>query len=116
MEKNIIPPAPLAEANTTKSNIVYAKSKTNHSYSFSCTFDSKFMDRIVHIIARAYREYSSDYINEYYIQIQENQYCFTIELKSSELKLDYKFDHPSEEDKKEITLKFDQMEASILKL
>lgn len=115
-QNTVAPPTPpLAIANYTLSGITYVKSKTDSQYAFSCTFNLNLKDKIITIITKEFSGFSDNYLNKEFKE-NEIEYRYKIELRDSDLKLEYEFKTLNNDDKKEIINKFNTIELAILEL
>lgn len=110
------PTPPSVSANTTTSGVTYAKSETEDSYAFSCTFSEKDSEKVATIISNEFKNYSDEYLNRKFTKSRDNEYFYKIELASTELKLEYRFEKATAKDRKKISSKFEAIERDILKL
>lgn len=110
------PTPPAVSANTTTSGVTYAKSETDNSYAFSCTFSKTDSDKIATIISNEFKKYSDEYLNRKFTKNREGEFFYKIELASTELKLEYRFEDATEKDRKKISSKFETIERAVLGL
>jgi len=110
------PTPPTAIASLTSSGITHAKSKTDDSYAFSCTFNTNTKDKLIAIIAKEFPKYSNKFLDKIFFKETKNEYYYKVELKDSELKLEYRFENPKDNDRKKIINKFNNIESAILEL
>ena len=110
------PTPPDVSSSSTVTGITHAKSETENAYAFSCTFNLNLKNDIVKIISKEFNKYTNEFIDKKFTKEKENEYYYKIELKSTELKLEYKFDSPNDKDRIKITNKFNNIESAILGL
>lgn len=118
--QNTTPPSPpkppIVNASTTHSGITHAKSETESSYAFSCVFDTALKDEIMSIISKEFKDFSKDDLGKKYTKKVDNDYYYNIEMKVSELKLEYEFKGKASDEISEISKKFNVIEEAILAL
>lgn len=111
----IPPPTP----STNSSNgIASARSFTDTSYSFSCTFSSKLHKKVRACIKEAFPKYSKDFLNKVFKKEVSGQYEYMIALKEMELKLEYRLVSKDKKSKKQqkVVKRFHTLENAIINL
>lgn len=112
-----IPPQVSTINNETGTIKTVAKSKAENAYAFSCTFKENLTEKISEIIESELEGFSIKYIGKKYKKEEDGKYTYKIELKSSELKLEYKiFDGISESKQESLINSFFEIEKKILAL
>ena len=109
------PPTP----STNSSNgITSAKSFTDTSYSFTCTFSAKLHKKVRACIEDAFPKYSKNFLNKVFKKEVSNEYTYAVILKETELKLEYRLLDNDTKSKKQqkVTKRFHTLENAILKL
>lgn len=112
------PIPPLATTHHSASGIVHAKSTTGTSYSFSCVFGAEAQINILAFIKKEFSKYTSAYINTEFRKELPGEYMYTIALKATELKLEYRLYTTDVKTKKQqkVIKRFDNLEQAIINL
>ncbi|EDP96424.1 hypothetical protein U8527_09945 [Kordia algicida OT-1] len=112
------PTPPVAKTQHLPNGWVHAKSMTDTSYSFSCTFDSDAQKKIIKCIREEFDSFSKEFINKVFSKVVSSEYAYAIELKDTELKMGYELFPIETKSKKQQKVKkrFKKLEKAIMNL
>lgn len=79
------PPTPIAKSGITHGNITYSLAETTNTFAFSCSFKSDKNQKILALI----KEEFHDFNKSLFFKI-DNNFEYSIELETSELKIEFK--------------------------
>lgn len=115
MTTAIVPPTPSTDSSN---GITSAKSFTDTAYSFSCTFSSKMNKKVRACITSEFPKYSKKFLDKVFKKEVPNEYTYTITLKETELKLEYRLSENDTKSKKQqkVVKRFQTLENAILNL
>lgn len=112
------PTPPVAMAQHITNGMVHAKSMTDTSYSFSCTFSEDKQKKIIKCIRKEFDNFSKAFTHKVFSRLVSSEYVYTIELKDTELKLGYEIfpDDTKSKKQQKIIKRFKKLEKAIMNL
>ena len=115
---NTIKTTAVDSADTRSNGIVFAKSKTATAYAFSCVFSEDLQKKIIKQIMKEFNQFSYDFMNRTYRRETPDTYVYTIRMKETELRIEYRLTVENEKSTKQqkITQTFDNLEHAIINL
>lgn len=102
MKTQAPPTPPVSTAQHTTNGMVYAISSTETSYAFSGTFREDLLPEVIKSISKEFSQYSSDFLYKDFRKEIPATYMYSIQVKQTELKLEYKlYTNTGEKNKKQ---------------
>lgn len=115
MTTAIVPTTPSTDSSN---GITSAKSFTDTAYSFSCIFSTELHKKVRACIKDTFSKYSKKFLNNPFEKEVSDEYEYTIILKKTELKLEYRLSENDTKSKKQqkVVKRFQTLENAILNL